>query len=200
MKNSISNVWLLGLVIGFILIFAAYLTVTLNYSKAFKVKNEVLTIIEKKKGISTATGNTTVRSTIAPSYNVTVPNSAVGTINAYLQGTGYFAKGACDNDGAHWVGVKSLKYEDGTYDIDNPAKPGVKYYYCFSKKARANCNSGADLTMTQCHYKNIAYYYDVLFFYKLDLPILGDLFTFRVEGITGDIYNIASSSYDCTCA
>ena len=55
MKESIGNVWLFSIVLVFILIFAAYLTVTLNYSKAFKLKNEVLTIIEKKKGISDKT-------------------------------------------------------------------------------------------------------------------------------------------------
>ena len=202
MKNSISNVWLLGLVIGFILIFAAYLSVTLNYSKAFKMKNEALLIIEKKNGITSTTGNDTVPSVIKRGHeNVTIPKSALGTINAYLDSNGYFATGLCDNlSGEEWVGVKTLRYLDGVYDYDNPAKPNVKYYYCFSKKARANCTSGANLSTEQCHYKNVPYYYDIMFFYKLDLPVLGDMFTFRVGGMTADIYNIVENSFDCTCS
>ena len=45
MKNAISNVWLLGMVILFILLFSGYLAVSISYSKVFKIKNEVLTII-----------------------------------------------------------------------------------------------------------------------------------------------------------
>ena len=51
MKNSITNMWLLSLVVIFIFIFSAYLAITVNYSMAFKIKNEVLDIIEKRKGI-----------------------------------------------------------------------------------------------------------------------------------------------------
>ena len=51
MKSSIAEIWLVGLVITFLFIFSGYITVTMNYSKAFKLKNEVLTIIEKSLGI-----------------------------------------------------------------------------------------------------------------------------------------------------
>ena len=46
MKGSIGNIWLVGIVITFIFIFSAYITVTMNYSKTFKYKNEILSIIE----------------------------------------------------------------------------------------------------------------------------------------------------------
>ena len=46
MKESISNVWLIGLVVSFILIFSCYIAITVDYSKAFKMKNEILSILE----------------------------------------------------------------------------------------------------------------------------------------------------------
>ena len=52
MKDSIANVWLLGIVMLFILMFSAYIAVTVDYSQTFKLKNTVLTIIEKDKGMS----------------------------------------------------------------------------------------------------------------------------------------------------
>ena len=52
MRESIGGTWLIGLVITFMLLFVAYLTVMINYSTAFKNKNEVVSIIEKYEGLS----------------------------------------------------------------------------------------------------------------------------------------------------
>ena len=47
MKEVYGSTWTLQLMIGFILLFVAFLTLTITYSKVFKLKNEVLSIIEK---------------------------------------------------------------------------------------------------------------------------------------------------------
>lgn len=194
MKESISNFWLLSIVLIFILIFAAYLTVTLNYSKAFKIKNEVLSIIEKRNGITDDQVVKGVQSKMGAG-TVMVPNSAQGTINAFLRASGYGTKGSCNGLEGKWYGVKELVYAKNPtnnvgYKIEE-VKSTEKYYYCFSKKLRrsgcTNFGQGSSLSKL----KNGAYYYDVLLFYKLELPVLGDLFVFDVEGSTMDIYNIA---------
>ena len=109
MKESIGNFWLLSIVLIFILIFAAYLTVTLNYSKAFKIKNEVLTIIEKRNGITDDQVVKGVESKMGAG-TVLVPNSAQGTINAFLVASGYSTKGSCKGLEGKWYGVKKLVY------------------------------------------------------------------------------------------
>ena len=48
MRQSIGGTWLFSLMIIFILLFTAYLAVAINYSKSFKVKNEVINIITSK--------------------------------------------------------------------------------------------------------------------------------------------------------
>lgn len=50
MKESISNAFLVNLVIIFIIIFIFFFTGSLSYSKAFKVKNRIIDIIEKYEG------------------------------------------------------------------------------------------------------------------------------------------------------
>ena len=50
MKESIGGTWLLGFVLVFIVIFSAYLAVSINYTKAFKVKNRIINIIEENEG------------------------------------------------------------------------------------------------------------------------------------------------------
>lgn len=194
MKESISNFWLLSIVLIFILIFAAYLTVTLNYSKAFKIKNEVLSIIEKRNGITDDQVVKGVQSKMGAG-TVMVPNSAQGTINAFLRASGYGTKGSCNGLEGKWYGVKELVYAKNPtnnvgYEIEE-VKPTGKYYYCFSKKLRSSGCTNFGQGSNWSKLKNGAYYYDVLLFYKLELPVLGDLFVFNVEGTTMDIYNIA---------
>lgn len=197
MKESIGSVWLFSLVLVFILMFSAYLIVTLNYSKAFKIKNEVLTIIEKRNGIIDGGGYSTVESRTG-SGDVFVPDSALGTINAFLAASGYTAKGSCVDLEGKWYGVDELVFSTNgsnvSYSVEE-AGNGSKYYYCFSKKLRLPSCAGTNFSAgsTRSKLKNGAYYYDVLLFYKLDIPPFGEIFTFNVEGTTAEIYNIADT-------
>ena len=169
MKNAISNIWLLGLVALFIFVFAGYLAVTISYSAAFKLKNEALTIIEKHKGM---TDKAPTRS-----GGLWIDAGTMETINAYLHGMGYKVKGACPKSkgGEVWYGMDSLEY---TKKPSYEQSSGKKYYYCFSKYKAAY---SGDRTLN-------AYYYKVTFFFKMDLPVLGDIFTFEVPGTTDEIY------------
>ena len=184
-----------GLVIAFILIFAGYLVVTLHYAKTFKLKNEVLTIIEKYNGISSSTGYST-KTSIVGAGNVYVPKSAMGTINAFLSSSGYVTKGYCTNLTGTWFGVDKLVFSTNgagvSYSVEN-VRSDKKYYYCFSKKRRTT-------GVTGCNNKKAAYFYEVLMFYKLQFPVISELFTFRVEGTTMDIYNINDNNRACTAA
>ena len=53
MKESIGGTWLLGLVVVFIVLFASFIAVAINYTKAFRVKNEIINIIERDEGFIT---------------------------------------------------------------------------------------------------------------------------------------------------
>jgi len=50
MREAIGGTWLFGLVITFIVFFASFLAISINYSKAFNVKNNVLDLISKYEG------------------------------------------------------------------------------------------------------------------------------------------------------
>ena len=175
MKNAISNIWLLGLVASFIFLFSGYLAVTISYSSAFKMKNELLSIIEKHRGITSNTGES-LKSQI-PGVSETVKGNlgALQTMNIYLNGSGYKVKGACpvSKKNEKWYGVKSLEFTKTT-GIYEEARKGTKYYYCFSKYDAYGDNNS---------------YYKIKMFFKMDVPVLGDLFTFNIDGTTDDIFN-----------
>ncbi len=52
MRQATGSTWTFGLVLTFILIFAAFLLLTLDYSSVFKVHAETINILEKYEGLT----------------------------------------------------------------------------------------------------------------------------------------------------
>lgn len=110
MRESIGSTWILQLVIVFILLFVSFLTLSLSYSKSYKVKNETLSIIEKYEGVT---------------------EDAVTILNNFLEYNNYTAKGSCPD--STWVGAEDLSVKK-LY----AAEKDKKYYYCIKKRISKN--------------------------------------------------------------
>lgn len=76
MKEAIGGLGITQIVIIFLLLFAAYISVSVNMSKAQKVKDEVISIIQKNNGLN---------------------SSAKAQITSYMSSIGYRSTGSCDN-------------------------------------------------------------------------------------------------------
>ena len=169
MRSSIGSTWIFQLVIIFILIFATYLTISLNYSKAFRVQNEVIAIIERSEGM------TDKSSTDGKS------DGAIQLISNYMRWSGYNAKGTCEEG---YYGATSIQ-GNGIQDLEE-AVSGKKYYYCVRKH------------VGYFDKKPNRAYYDIDMFFAFDLPVIGDIFNFRVSGQTLEIEHTYDNlfSYD----
>lgn len=53
MRESIGGLWLFGIVITFIVLFVSFLAYSISYTRAFKVKNEIINYIERSEGFTT---------------------------------------------------------------------------------------------------------------------------------------------------
>ncbi len=186
MKQSISSIWLLSLILIFILIFACFITITINYSRSFKLKNEVLTIIQKHHGLTDNPGHASSEASKLTGQSMTVDVGAFQTINLYLRGSAYEAEGYCPQNGGNWSGVTGIYGNEvnGAGDIE-PADPKKKYYYCIAKYESKEKGK-----------QNNSLYYKVRLFYKFEVPVLSDFFSIRVEGMTDEIYNPAEDTID----
>ena len=195
MKTNVSSVWFIGLVITFLMIFSAYIIITTDYSKSFKLKNEVLSIIENNKGMTFYAYGTDAVSTIDKSTTVVTKIGAIRTINAYLKTHNYDAKGPCNIPaGVKYIyGVKELEYENG-HDINSfvelVTNTSKHYYYCFGKFPTGND--------TYVEYNPV--YYSVELFYKFEIPILREFLPIRVEGVTDEIYRPDEKNEKFTCS
>ncbi len=157
MREAIGGTWLTQLVIIFMLLFVAFLALSLNYTKAFKMKNEVLTIIEKYEGLTDK------------------ENGSIQIINNYLKNNNYRVTKRCP-EGSY--GVRSL---DSATLTEVTKENKNNYYYCVTKMSKSVMANGEN-------YKEEGQvYYKVNLFLYFNLPILGDIFKFDVNGSTGNI-------------
>ena len=117
MRESIGSTWTFAIIMIFTLIFSGFLVLALAYSKAYKLKNEMTTIIEKYEGI-----------TITDEKN---NMGSLNILNTYLNNSRYTVKGFCE-DGDYGVNL-----EDESLQL---AQSNQKYSYCISKKTNCSTN------------------------------------------------------------
>jgi len=141
------------LVLTFIVFFASFLAVSINYSKAFNVKNNIVDLIGKYEG-----NNCKSRK----------------KIGEYLNDVGYMVIGKC-----------STGYY--AYDLHGNYLSGQdRGYFCI--KSEETTDTVIDKE-----------YYRIETFFKLDLPMVGDLTTFRIKGETEAIFFANDSYNDNSC-
>jgi len=143
MKAATGNAMLMNIIIVFIVVILGLVVTSITYTKAFRVKNRIVEVIERYDG-DFENNKSSIRDTITKN----------------LKGVGYRLKGSdsCPT-----------KDKDG----DNLPTPieGNDYYYCIYK-----------YTTTR------GYYYKVISYMYLDLPILGSVINIPVYGETKVFY------------
>lgn len=144
MREAIGGTWIFGIVIVFIVLFSSYLAISVNYSKAFKVKNTIVSMIEKYEGHGDAVQTAIIK------YNKEV---------------GYGVSSNCNGKGQGYDNV--------------PSTAGFKSRYC------VECT---DADTSEGRNRLAKSYYTVTVFFKLDLPIVGNIFVFPVTGETKPVY------------
>lgn len=162
MRDSVGSTWLFLIAITFTLIFAGFLVVALSYSRTYKEKNELTSIIEKYEGLTTKT-----------TYGKKVDGS-INVMNTYLRNNNYNRKGFCQKVDSVYEATETVNKMYG-FDIDGTpeiAQDNKKYDYCvLAMTNNETCNTIFRVTL----------------FFDFNLPVFGDLVKFRVSGQTNDI-------------
>ncbi len=158
MKNVSESTWSFQIILIFIFIFACFLTLVLTYSKAYTIKNRMLTIIEKYNGITTDSSE---------------------YISNFVSEHSYTGSGKCPEG---WYGVKDI-YED-VQDFEL-ASDKERYNYCYTIKD-ANRKSSSDPVGWDPSIQGKNVYYEIVVFYKFNLPFIGEIATYKIKGQTHD--------------
>lgn len=180
MREAFGGISLFQIAIIFLLLFAGIVAFSINHSKAFGVKDEMLHIIESGKP-----------SVKAIKSNPLSPTTAK-EVATYLQEAGYSTTGNCNSFGDGWVGYNAKGDKDdrkstfcvkGTNVGDNFALQVVTKCTeddCFQLQGK-----DAELTreVNEDTYPPMIYY-EIGLFYKLDIPIINNILNFRMRGTT----------------
>ena len=151
MREAIGATWIMGIVIVFVALFSGYLAFSINYSKAFRVKNGIVERIEKHNGF----------------YSEPVTGT-VEDIDEFIREISYGAHGDCYktvSQKAAESGLNSVKYVGctGTTCIAH-VEEGILNDYCIQKVT----------SRTQSDQLTTAYY-KVYVFFSIDMPLIQNL-------------------------
>lgn len=169
MKESIGQAFLVNLILVFFLVLILMLLGSINYSKAYKVKNRIVTILEKYgTEVEEGTG-----------LSDTVKNE----INVNLKKAGY----ANSKNGMDCAKYNNL---NGTILYPDASIGGLQYNYCVIK-IDADSGTSNSRYPTPAGYDG-ARYYKVITFMEFDIPLIGGYLKFPVQGETKLIYDVIS--------
>ncbi len=171
MRESIGTTWTYMLVITFTLIFTGFLIIVMSFTKTYKVKNEMTTIIEKYEGL-TKEHYANEKDSNGIVKRVKKDYGSINIINNYLKSVNYTTKWTCKTtDDLNFIYYGASDLDSLTLKkIDKTSKP-EKYYYCLG------INSQKKIVSIQV-------------FFNFNVPILGRIGTFRVKGETNEMLNL----------
>lgn len=127
MREAFGGTWILGFVVLFIVLFSGYLAVSVNYTKAFKVKNRIINIIEENEGYSESAFYKSEMETKSVE-ELRSSNQTADKIYAFLKEIGYsttqISESRCPNDSNG-----ETTYKNGGYCVSAMTNDqGYKYY------------------------------------------------------------------------
>lgn len=162
MKEAIGGISIFQIVIIFILLFTAIMALTINHSKAFAVKDEVINILENSNATSVK--------------NHKLDSKTISKIVEALENGGYRTIGSCPED---YIG-----YNRKGDEVSSNASFCIKINLVnesYKKDLENKCKNNKCVT-TDDNLPMV--YYDVRLFYQLDIPIIRNIFNFTVNGST----------------
>lgn len=164
MRESIGSVSIFAIVITFIMLITAYLAISVNYAKAFRIKNHIINMIEENHGIA----------------------GLGDSIDKYLVSQGYTARKECPSanhlsSNGDWETDTVGEY----WELRQHDEETLSRYCIYRIDAKSGLN---DLGTSIDDINKSRAYYKVVTFFKFDIPVIGNLAVFNVSGDSELIY------------
>lgn len=162
MKESIGGTWLFGIVIAFVVFFTTYISVSTNYSRCFRIKDEILSTVERYKGIN---------------------EKSLEYVSKYLSSIGYSSTGACPEQNGCWYGFRINDTAPTTITDAN---------FCvrrFTVVDKPSTNADSEIVIDGPIGHPPSAYYQIVVFFKLSWPIVDTFININIDGETSIIYN-----------
>ncbi len=169
MKESIGMTQLFIIVVTLILLFSGIMALAINRANSFTIKDKLVNIIEKHGGFDM---QSELSSFDYNDCNGSKQDEPLMEIACALQETSYRQKGVCpEPDGGGDYKVVGYQRNGSLTSGNGPSS------FCIYRYDGKNDNGTINV-----------YYYKVVVFYHLDLPVIKNLLSFRAIGETKALY------------
>lgn len=163
MRDAQGSAWIFSICLTFIILFTCYLAISINYAKAFRIKNHIIDKIEENEGYT---------------------DSLQQSIDEYLLAQGYDAHGVCDP-------YVSVDGEDEDWALeqcfaDDPDIPAGQCSLCLYRKLAKNQRDPV-IRADRSYYRVVTFFRFDLPVVKSFFP------SFQVVGESRYIYDFANS-------
>ena len=170
MRQSIGGAWLFTISIILMMFIIAYVAITIDYSNAYKLKDDVSLYIEQYNGLNHDSATLIVARMKGAKFTSKVRCNEGYDTTTYYHGSSY--------DGNPYSSYQGLvSYQNPTIER-NFAENAPTAYICIYKYQVVK-GSGND--------KMDKVFYNVTTSFGFNFPILGNIFNYRVTGETGVI-------------
>ena len=173
MKEAIGGTWIFTIVIVMISLFTAFVSISTNYSRTFKVKDKIIAILEDKRGIN---------------------YTSIARINEELNRIGYNSTGKCIPDNLPVYAQNTGTWYGFSRNNDHSVvgENSGQINYCIKvtdtdKVSASGVSSGAIGHPARS-------YFTVMVFFKMDFPVLREVFALQISGETSQITNAVVDS------
>ena len=162
MREAVGSYFLTSIFIVFVLLFAGYMCLSINMNKAYKVKNEIINIIQKNNGLD---------------------ENSLSQIQDFMARVGYRTSGNCDNMQAG-PDARILAFSSSG-SSSNSNKP----VFCAKELITEYSNDSSDYSSnyTKAQFPKTVYY-QIQVFFSVDLPVVRNFFTFGLRGSTKKLF------------
>ena len=171
MRQSIGGAWLFSISIILMMFIIAYVTITIDYSNAYQLKDDVSLYIEQYNGLNDESARLIVGRMKAAKYTLKVRCNEKYDTTTYYHGNAYEG-----NPYPHYQGLTS--YSNTSNPKANFTQDAQTAYICIYKYQIVK-GSGED--------KMDKVFYNVTTVFGFNFPIIGNMFNYRVTGETGAI-------------
>lgn len=177
MREAIGGSYIFQIVILFIALFSAFLVYSISYTKAFRVKNEILSLIEQYQGYSNANGEVTNMT----DDELLEDGSVEALAFKLIKDVGYNKEVVAGDESSCYLAGEGSRTTNEN-DVQGEMKSGG---YCLYKL----CSLEGDV------HQNTTY--KVTAFIALKIPVLNATIKVPISGETRTIYN-DSGKYECS--
>lgn len=171
MKEGIGGIQLFLIVVILVLTFAGIMSLTINQSNAFAIKDQLVSILESAGGLDLSS------ECVSGNCNTSIKDQeTLQKIIDSLDSNSYRQTGDCEKIAKD---LSSKAVVAGYTRTGEKTLSGKKDSFCIAKIPAQKTNSEDTLK---------GYYYQIYVFYQLDIPIMNALFNFRAIGETKLLY------------